>query len=1368
MARFDALRRSQGPAPEQVLRLAREAESSARRRDAREANRPRPKFDQQLPVIARREEIAKAIAAHQAVVICGETGSGKTTQLPQICLALGLGAAGMIGHTQPRRIAARTVAQRIADELGSPLGRQGAVGFKVRFGDETSPDTYIKLMTDGILLAETQGDRDLEQYDAIIIDEAHERSLNIDFLMGYLRQMMPRRPDLKIIITSATIDPQKLSNHFGGPGKCPIVEVSGRTYPVEVRYRAVEEAEPDDFETDEERAILDAVDELARKDLPKGDVLIFLPGEREIRQTAEALRKHHPPGTEILPLYARLSPAEQLRVFQPHGGRRIVLATNVAETSLTVPGIRYVVDTGLARISRYSHRNKVQRLPVEPVSQASANQRAGRCGRVAAGVCIRLYSEEDFKKREAFTEPEILRTNLASVILQMKSLRLGPVEEFPFVDPPDARMIRDGYETLEELGAMDEHGELTKLGRDLAKLPLDPRIGRLLLAGAAENCLSEVLVIASALEVQDPRDRPLDKQSAADEAQARFKHEQSDFLTYVNIWEAHHDEADRLSHGKLRDWCRRSFLNFTRMREWVETHGQIRRIITEMGLQLNSQPGDYDRVHRALLAGLLSNVCSKNEAGGGFDYHGARGSKVSIFPGSTLFKKGPKWFVAAEIVQTTRLYARTIAKVNPEWIEDLGAHVLKRSYTDPHWSAETGQVSAWERATLFGLVLVARRRVHYGPIDPVASREIFIHRALVEGDWPEGRNEAPFEGHNRGVIEQIQKLEAKLRRSDILADKAALFAFYDRRVPAEIHSSGVFDRWRAEQEKVNPRLLRMSLDDVLAGDAKLGSGGVAGAYPDVLPGTELKLEYVFEPGSDRDGVTLVTPLASLPQLDEARCEWLTPGLLREKVHGLLKTLPKHLRVQLDGEPGPGGSGAGSSGGGKGGGGPTKTGLAGLADDVGGVLAFGRGTLAAAMTEALEVLRGVSVPVTAWQPAALPSYLRLNVRVLDERGKLLGEGRDLAELKQRYGGRARKALAGLARAQFGREGLTTWDFDELPERFETERAGQSVVAFPALADRGESVALTLMETPEAAAAATHAGVRRLLALACREELSHRLRSLSNIDALYKWFAPLGEPGELKGSAIDLIVEKAFLAGQGAIRTREQFEERQTACWGRLGQVTIEVGGLLSRVLEARHKIAARLGSGVPRTWAVSVADIREHAAYLMPKGFLRLTPLDRLREYPRYVEAMRMRLEKLREGGSTRETKALADLMPHWKRYTGWVAQAAGEAKAREEAAGGPENQPESAAAGGPAQVGPGGKPRGNQPLPQARRAAPVVPTEAAAWAAKAGSLPAEVETYRWMLEEFRVSLFAQELGTAQSISAKRLEEQWARCEPARG
>jgi len=1390
------LREARGPDDPRIAQLHAEIERSARRARARAELAPKPAFNLDLPVLARREDITRAIAKHQVTVICGETGSGKTTQLPQICLDLGLGQRGMIGHTQPRRIAARAVAQRLADELGTALGPRGAVGYKVRFGDETSEATLIKLMTDGVLLAEMVHDRDLLAYDTIIIDEAHERSLNIDFLLGYLRRLLPRRPDLKVIITSATIDPLRLSDHFGGPSVCPVVEVSGRTFPVEVRYTAVEEVEADDFETNEERAVLDAIDALTRPGMPRGDILVFLPGEREIRLTGEYLRKQLPAifghgEYEIVPLYARLSPQDQQKVFSPSRGVRVVLSTNVAETSLTVPGIRYVIDSGLARMSRYSHRTKVQRLPIEPISRASAAQRAGRCGRVAEGVCYRLYSQQDFDARPAFTDPEILRTNLASVILQMKALRLGAVEDFPFVEPPDARMVRDGYDTLLELGAVDDAGELTTIGQQLARLPADPRIARMLLAAQEHGALDEVLAIASALSAQDPRDRPMDKQQAADQAHAQFKAEGSDFLGLLNIWEAYRAAREELSHSRLRGWCRERFLSFNRVREWEETFNQLRQVAQELELKSGvvhrddkgrAMGASGDAVHKSLLPGLLSSVLSKDEASQQGEFYGARGLKANIFPGSVLFKKTAKWVVCAELVQTTRLYARTCAKIDPAWLEAAGAHVLKRSHTDVHFVAETGQVCAWERVTLFGLVLVPRRRVPYGPINMKEAREVFVHDGLVNGQY---EADLPFMRHNEGVLAEARELEAKLRRTDIWAEINARYDFFDRHLPQDVWNKSTFEHWYRALVKLEPDVLKMRVDDVL----RPGVDHDPEHFPPQLPlGTaSASIDYRLSPGKEEDGLTLSVPVENLAQLDPRRLEWLVPGLLREKVLALLKTLPKHLRVQFVGtrssvtNQNSAGQNSGQNSGQNLGqsavqganqianqgaamvqptGEDAGGGLTRLADECAALMTFAGGSLPAALSEAVDALRGVHVPPEAWQLTGIPDHLRFNVRVLDEQGQRLGESRDVEELRKRFAGRARKALAGMARQEFGREGIKAWDFGDLPERFETTRAGGVVVGYPTLVDAGESVTLTLAESAAQAQRQLRRGLIRLFALHCKDELTHRLRTLPGADEMFRHYGPLGDAKDLKHNLMDLICEKTFLHTLPPIVSKDDFDARLMAQWGRLGQYTKEVGDLVSRVLAARQKVAHRLGSGTPRTWELSLQDIREHAAYLLPPGVFGHLPLDRLVHYPRYAEALHKRLEKMREDGTSRESRLLPDVQTAWKRLTAWIAAAHAQAKrhAEEDAATVINNAPTPAANAT-------GKPKSSLPTSIGKRSKVVIATDAAGWFMQAlgeGQVPQEVEHYRWLLEEFRVSSFAQELGTAVPASVKRLEEAWAK------
>ncbi len=997
------------PRGQALARLEADIAASVARREQRAAQRPRPCFSADLPVIASRERIAEAIEQHQVVIVCGETGSGKTTQLPQICLELGRGVAGLIGHTQPRRLAARSVAARIAEELNTPLGE--AVGYKVRFSDRSGVDGYIKLMTDGILLAETQGDRLLEHYDTLIIDEAHERSLNIDFLLGYLKQLLPRRPDLKLIVTSATIDPERFSRHFGD---APIIEVSGRSYPVEIRYRPLAAESEDERDRGELEAIIEAVDELAREG--PGDMLVFLAGERQIRETAEALRKHHPPATEILPLYARLSAADQARVFRPHRGRRIVLATNVAETSLTVPGIRYVIDPGRARISRYSYRTKVQRLPIEPISQASANQRSGRCGRVSAGICIRLYSEDDYLARPRFTEPEIQRTSLASVILQMEALGLGRIDAFPFIDPPDPRYIRDGYKLLHELGAVDQRQRITPLGRRLARLPIDPRLGRMILAAGEEQCLSEVLVICAALSIQDPRERPFDKQQAADEQHRRFAAEGSDFLAYLRLWEYYRQQERHLSQNKLRKLCQREFLSYVRLREWRDIWSQLKTIAAELGLRANAQPAAGDAVHRALLSGLLANVGLKHE---NREYLGARNSRFHLFPGSSLGKQPPRWLMAAEIVETSKVYARTAARIEPQWIERVGAHLLKRSYHHPHWEKRAGRVLAFERVTLYGLVVVAKRKVDYGPLDPQEARRIFICEALVAGEL---QTEAAFFRHNQALLEEIGQLEAKARRQDILVDEAVLEQFFDQRLPADIHSARQLEAW-LKRDPEHDRRLRLERGELMRHDATAVSGQ---RFPDqlVVGGVVLPLHYQLDPGREDDGVTATIPLPALAQLRPEPFEWLVPGLLEEKVTWLIKALPKRLRKHC--VPAPHYARACIE-----------------------AMTPGEGGLLASLSRQLRRIAGVDVSEDDWRLETMPAHLRMNFAVVDDQGRELARGRDLEQLQQRLREQAGQSFASLEHHPLERRGLTRWDFGELPESVTVSSGGLKLVGYPAL-------------------------------------------------------------------------------------------------------------------------------------------------------------------------------------------------------------------------------------------------------------------------------------------------------------------------------
>ncbi|HYO11127.1 MAG TPA: ATP-dependent RNA helicase HrpA [Tepidisphaeraceae bacterium] len=1276
--RLHALRqrsRDGQPVDESLRRLEEEVRRSLSIVERRRADLPRPVYPPELPVSQKRDEIAAAIRDHQVVVVCGETGSGKTTQLPKICLELGRGVAGMIGHTQPRRIAARTVAQRIAQELETPLGH--AVGYKVRFGDKLSEQTYVKLMTDGILLAETQGDRFLSRYDTIIIDEAHERSLNIDFLLGYLKQLLPQRPDLKLIITSATINPQQFSQHFGG---APIVEVSGRTYPVEVRYRPPVADDPEEEDPEPIEAILGAVDELWR-DGP-GDVLVFLTGEREIRETAEALRKHHPPGVEVLPLYARLGAEDQMKIFQPHGRPRIVLATNVAETSLTVPGIRYVIDPGFARMSRWSSRTKVQRLPIEHVSRASADQRKGRCGRVSEGTCVRLYSEEDFESRPQFTEPEILRTNLASVILQMKALRLGDVQDFPFLEPPDYRAIKDGLQTLHELGAIDEQNQLTPLGRDLAKLPIDPRLGRMVLAAADERCLDQVLILAAVLSIQDPRERPMEKQEQADAAHARFADERSDFLGLLKLWVFYQAQKENLSHGKLRKACKENFVSYIRMREWDDVHSQLRTIAGEV-LHLRHKrhfdhsssrdlsPQHVDAIHRSLLTGLLSNIGFRSEQ---HEYTAGRGGKFSIFPGSALFRRKPTWVMAAELVETTRLYARTVAQIQPQWVERVAQHLVKRTYTEPHWQAATGHVAALEKVTLFGLTLVPRRTVHYGPIDPEVSRQLFIYHALVLRDF---RTRAEFFVHNARLIEEIQALEAKRRQRDLLVDDDRIYEFYDKRVPRDVYNAPLLERWRSDAEKSRPTLLFMHRRDLLKREVTDNKQ----EYPDELHaanGIRLPLAYVFDPSDPNDGVTATVPLAALNQLASEPFEWLVPGLLREKVVAMMKSMPKALRVKFVPVPE-------------------------HADKAIALLRRDRPSLHDELAHALGKLSGEPVDRGAFASADLPPYLLMNFRIVDDHGEEVKAGRDLDQIRRDLGIQARKTFQQQPPSQWHRDGIKSWDFGDLPERVQVRRNGMTLQGYPALVDAGESVSLRLLDSADAAKREMRGGVRRLLMLQLREEVKWLSRQLPRFERMCLNYATVGSCDDLKADLVDAIIDRALFGQEAQVRTRQQFLDRAQFGWRRMSQASNELGDLVATILEKYQALHLELSKVAAPALVRSYQDMRKQLAALVYDGFVVKAPPQWLAHYPRYLSAMDVRLRKLLNAGLSRDQAGLAEVEPLQRQHD--------ERRAQQQ---------------------------------------------------RAGVTDAELDQFRWMLEELRVSLFAQELKTAVPVSAKRLEAQWAK------
>ncbi|MEM1331558.1 MAG: ATP-dependent RNA helicase HrpA [Planctomycetota bacterium] len=1250
-------------------------DASANQLASRRAAVPDIEYPEDLPVSQRRAEIMDAIDANQVVVLCGETGSGKTTQLPKMCLELGRGVDRTIVHTQPRRVAARTVAGRIADELGVPLG--GAVGWRVRFAEKTGPNTLVKLVTDGVLLAETQQDRFFDAYDTIIVDEAHERSLNIDFLLGYLAKLLPRRPDLKVIVTSATIDPQRFSEHFSG---APIIEVSGRTYPVETRYRPLNE--PLEGDEGPDRAALSVYEgvERALRELDRnpggGDTLVFMPGEREIRETAEHLRKHYSPEggrTEVLPLYARLSRDEQDRVFKPNPSRRrIVISTNVAETSVTVPGIRAVIDPGTARINRYSPRNKTQRLEVEPVSQASAEQRKGRCGRVGPGVCVRLFSEGDFSTREPFTLPEIARTSLASVILRMESLRLGSIEQFPFVEPPDGRLVRDGYDTLFEIGAIDEGRRLTDVGRKLANFPVDPRIGRIMLAGAERGCLREALVIASFLSVQDPRERPLEKRSEADEKHERFAEPTSDFVAVLRLWDHYHELKDRLSASRLRKACRAEFISWLRVREWTDTHRQLRELMTESGHRPGGGDVDPSEVHRALLTGLLSSIGKRTTDG---DYGGPRGARFRIHPASGVHgQPKPEFLVASELVRTTQLYARLVAKVEPGWIEDAGPHLVKREHREPEYDERSQRVYCKERLTLWGVELFGGRRVPMGPVDPIPAREVFIHEALVEGRY---RSRAKFLDANLALQAEVERMEAKTRRPDYLADARARFSFYGERIPKQIVDGKQFERWIREREREEPGTLVMHRRDLLRPDAPEVEPS---AFPDRLDvfGEKLEIGYRLEPGAEDDGVTVTVPLAQLAQVDPARAEWLVPGLLPQKLDQIVRSMPKALRRAS--------------------GGPSE-----FAGRFMAGVRFGDGTLREAIAGFLSRTIGEPVDASKIPIDAADEALRMRFRVVDEQGTELGAGRDLEELRRRLQGELRRALAAIPGAGFNRDGLTGWDFDELPERIEREQSGRPVIGYPAIIDRGHSASLRLLETAEEAERATRIGVRRLFLLAAKEELRHQVRHLPGIERARLLYGTMGAASELDEAISELTADRAFVRSRPLPRTAADFEKRLDKGWGELGRHAHDALALGEAILAEHQGLQASLSKQLPEAWSLPVADLRAQAVMLVPKRFLVAVPADWVGHIPRYLRGARMRLDRLRGGGLERDIAAMRTLAPLWRAYT---------TKSREHLDRGLED-------------------------------------------------PA-LERYRWMLEELRVSLFAQQLGTSVSVSPAKLAKQFER------
>ncbi|MCS6763912.1 MAG: ATP-dependent RNA helicase HrpA [Candidatus Protistobacter heckmanni] len=1248
---------------------------------------PELSFPEALPVSGRREDIARALRASQVLIVCGETGSGKTTQLPKICLSigrgLGAGGAGLIGHTQPRRLAATSTAKRIAQELGTPLGEH--VGFKIRFNDNLSSGASVKLMTDGILLAETQSDPLLRAYDTLIIDEAHERSLNIDFLLGYLKQMLPQRPDLKLIITSATIDAERFAQHFALPAKnaegreemlpAPVIEVSGRLYPVELRYRPVIQARPGgadaakskkDSERDLYDAIVDAVDELVQTDRGKGgdpgDVLVFLPGEREIREAAEALRKHHPQHTEILPLFARLSAQEQEKIFKLGNARRIVLATNMAETSLTVPGIRYVVDTGLARVKRYSYRNKVEQLQIESIAQAQANQRAGRCGRVADGICIRLYEESDFLGRPAFPNPEIMRSSLASVILRMKSLGLPDVVAFPFVDPPNGRAVADGYQLLQELGAVEEAAQkgaspaLTPLGKKLARLPVDPRVGRMLLAGVEQGCLREMLIIAAALSVQDPRDRPMDQQATADAAHREFADEKSEFQSYLKIWNWFEEAVKhKKSNRQLLDLCRSKFLSQLRLREWRDIHAQLHALAGEQGWRENATPPTYQQLHQALLTGLLGNIgCKVDDE---LHYLGARGIKFFPWPGSSLARKAGRWLIAAELVETSRLFGRTLARIEPEWLEKIGAHLLKVSHSDPHWEKKAGQVLAAERATLYGLTVYQGRRVNFGQLDPKQAREIFIRRALVEGELG---TRLPFFQHNAKLIREIENLEHKSRRQDVLVDDELIFAFYDQQLPETIVSAVDLESWWKEASRGDAKLLHLDREDLMRHQA---AGITTDLFPKMLSmaGARMKLAYHFEPGSPRDGVTLAVPAAALNLIDAARCDWLVPGMLKEKAAALLKSLPQKLRRHCV---------------------PLPNYALGFCERMGYVQKQPGQDVIDALIADIRAEKQTQVKRSDFKPELLAAHMQMNFKVVDEHERQLDLGRNLAQLRGALAGQR----GGQAGAQAGAQtGAPVGGYAG------GHAAGQSGQA------AGASAAGLVHDNPEQASAALKQNLRQRFAGEMREQVKYLEKNIPGLSQMVMLYLPLGGQEELVAQIVGAAIERAFLRDP-LPEDDKAFAKRKDEGKGRLNLLAQEIARTALAILTEHAAVAKKLPQAKPQ--AAAYADLQAQLKALVARDFIAATPETQLAHLPRYLKGMALRIDKLRtEPG--RDAPRMAEFAPLQQ---GW------------------------------------------------QRAAQQLRTR--------GVGDPKLEEFRWMLEELRISLYAQELRTPMPVSAKRLHKAW--------
>lgn len=1255
-----------------LKKLGDDLEKSVAQAKLRQQQSPVLSFPEELPISQKREEILEVIKANQVTILCGETGSGKTTQLPKICLQLGLGSRGLIAHTQPRRLAARSVATRIAEELKTELGQQ--VGFKVRFSDQTSDNSYIKLMTDGILLAECHHDPYLNQYDTIIIDEAHERSLNIDFLLGYIKQLIQKRSDLKIIITSATIDPERFSKHFND---APIINVSGRTFPVDVLYRPLHrgDEEEDNNPKDLQQGIVDAVHETTKID--RGDILVFLSGERDIRETTEALQKQNLQRTEILPLLARLSASEQNKIFNGSSQRRIILATNVAETSLTVPGIKYVIDTGLARISRYSWRSKIQRLPIEKISQASANQRKGRCGRVSEGICIRLYDEADFNARAEFTPPEIQRTNLAAVILQMENLQLGHIDDFPFVEAPDDRLINDGYKLLFELGAINKKHKLSSIGKKLARLPIDPRLGRMLIEAEKESSLNEVLIIISALATQDPRERPMTKQQAADQKHQQWKDVKSDFIFYLNLWEEFHAQKKLLSSNQLRKWCKQNFLSWMRIREWTDTHWQINKMLKELQISHKKTSTDYDSIHRALLTGLLGNLGLKDD---NKEYLGARNKRFHIFPGSGMFKNPPKWLMSAEIVETSRVYARTNAKIEPEWIEQKAEHLIKRSYSNAHWEKKPAQVVASEQTSFYGLIINPEKNINFGKVDPKLSREIFIQCALVQQDF---NCKAEFFQHNQKLMAKLEKLEAKSRRQDILVDDEILFQFYDEQIPEHIHNGVLLESWLKQCTKNDPEKLKklfLSEQDLMQQDADHISSE---QFPDRLEmnGVSYPLDYHFDLTQHHDGITLITPAAALHAINAQYCEWLVPGMLREKMIALIRSLPKSIRRNFVPAPN-------------------------FADACMEALTASNSPLSTAMTKQLKKMTGIEIPYDAWRLEQIDDHLFMNFRIINNKGKVVRETRDLSNAKEKT---PVQNLAEVSQAvsankidpetthEIEQEEIGAEVIDLLEQVIEIEQHGVKIKAYPALIKRGKKVDLKLLNSKQQAEDKTATGLVQLFINALPEQIKNLKKSLPDIQTLCLKYTDFGGCEEMKQDIINITIMQCFL--QQPIKSSDDFKQALDAGRSELINVATEWCQLLSEILN-QYKVIKKELKNPPLSMLDIVSDIQNQLGHLFPNHFLTKIDKQWLKHYARYLNAIQKRLEKAPISPEKDRAHRL-QLSNLWSAYQ-----------------------------------------KRHQTLE------------------KQHMVSEQLEHYRWMLEEFRVSLFAQGLGTVVPVSEKRLRGYW--------